>query len=593
MEKRNLEKSDARVEEKEETAVQVRPRNREPSRRCGAPPRRTARREKSGESSAFLLFLVLTHSLTPPMETPKSSVRTLFDPMVGEFCADFDITRLKAFLEPKLRYRNDAALAHFAYKSMPQETTVNMLMVSSQHMNPMRGQAQPADPSLLDYDAIDASWRRDIELEKGIGALDTSGYNGCTDQGCSSSGLDTASDQFQRDLQILTQKSVLGTLSTEETFQYEDLAKAQFADFYHQIPNVQKTKSRTPEWLSPTNMAKALGDLQDPSECFNNLKDTPHSSSYSDLTLCQEQNMLVNDVNLGVEREVSDVEEEELPEEFKDFDTSTSLNLSWSETSQVLNDEQVRADLGDAYWLHEFEGMEMLGEFQNYFNEDEEDSESRESSPVPDVGRVEEVHQCEMERDMTPSSGIGSMRSSGSSPSQNDEVGVSDIENRHYLHSRVYNKLAPMVRHSHSSVSSESSFDFDTVRFGKNRLNSMFGPSSIPRPLSAQNGGIQQRKRGRQSKDEQLAMENALPASAEEFAAMTHMEIQRFMRDPSLTPQQKALIKKIRRRGRNKVAARKCRERRTADGPMENEVQPSTSSNSLLNDPSNLSLFDY
>ncbi|KAH7693017.1 SKN-1 protein [Aphelenchoides avenae] len=59
------------------------------------------------------------------------------------------------------------------------------------------------------------------------------------------------------------------------------------------------------------------------------------------------------------------------------------------------------------------------------------------------------------------------------------------------------------------------------------------------------------RRRGRRSKDEELAAEHALPVSAEKLAAMTN--------------EQKALIKKIRRRGRNKVAARKSRERRTED----------------------------
>ncbi|CAD5219522.1 unnamed protein product [Bursaphelenchus okinawaensis] len=572
--------------------VQVRPGHN------GANPqlrRRTERREKHSESGAFLLFLVITHSLTPPtgftdMSTNKGTVRKLFDPMVGEFYADLDISHLKEFLEPKLRYRNDAALAEFAFKNAPQPTAVNMLMVSNQRMTAMRRQAE--DPSLLDYDAIDASWRRDIELEKGLPPLDT-GYNGCLGQGCSSSTTsDTASDQYQRDLQILTEKSMFGTLSTEEAYQYEDLAKAQFADFYQQLPGFKKGNQR--EWLSPNDMKRVLGDLQDNSECFNNLKDTAHSSSYSDLTLCQGENMIVNDVHFGVdhlEEQISDTETEVegLPEEFKDFDKSTSLNLSMEDSSQILNDEQVRADLGDAYWLHEFEGMEMLGEFQNHFADDDDESSRRSASPVPDVGRVEEVENCcEPERDTTPSSGIGSMRSSGSSPSHTDEHGVSDVENRQYYHSRIYNKLAPKLRESYCSMSSESSYDLETIRVGSRaRHDSMFGSSSTVRPFAPQNGD-QQRKRGRQSKDEQLAMENGLPASAEEFAGMTHMEIQRFMRDPNLTVQQKALIKKIRRRGRNKVAARKCRERRTGEGADE----PSTSKQ-MLNDPSSMSLFDF
>lgn len=72
-----------------------------------------------------------------------------------------------------------------------------------------------------------------------------------------------------------------------------------------------------------------------------------------------------------------------------------------------------------------------------------------------------------------------------------------------------------------------------------------------------------------------MVFENSLPASADEITAMSHQQIQSMIRDPKLNAIQRALIKKIRRRGnkififlnyfflgRNKVAARKCRERR-------------------------------
>ncbi|CAK5080919.1 unnamed protein product [Meloidogyne enterolobii] len=43
---------------------------------------------------------------------------------------------------------------------------------------------------------------------------------------------------------------------------------------------------------------------------------------------------------------------------------------------------------------------------------------------------------------------------------------------------------------------------------------------------------------------------------------MSYRDYSSLMQDVRLTSQQKALIKKIRRRGRNKLAARKCRDRR-------------------------------
>nr|CAD2202737.1 unnamed protein product [Meloidogyne enterolobii] len=53
-----------------------------------------------------------------------------------------------------------------------------------------------------------------------------------------------------------------------------------------------------------------------------------------------------------------------------------------------------------------------------------------------------------------------------------------------------------------------------------------------------------------------------LPYSAEHLTAMSYRDYSSLMQDVRLTSQQKALIKKIRRRGRNKLAARKCRDRR-------------------------------
>nr|1SKN_P Chain P, DNA-BINDING DOMAIN OF SKN-1 [Caenorhabditis elegans] len=72
-----------------------------------------------------------------------------------------------------------------------------------------------------------------------------------------------------------------------------------------------------------------------------------------------------------------------------------------------------------------------------------------------------------------------------------------------------------------------------------------------------------QRKRGRQSKDEQLASDNELPVSAFQISEMSLSELQQVLKNESLSEYQRQLIRKIRRRGKNKVAARTCRQRRT------------------------------
>ncbi|KAI3416365.1 Nuclear factor (Erythroid-derived 2)-like 2 [Globodera pallida] len=79
------------------------------------------------------------------------------------------------------------------------------------------------------------------------------------------------------------------------------------------------------------------------------------------------------------------------------------------------------------------------------------------------------------------------------------------------------------------------------------------GGSSEPKPKS---------KRGRKSKDNSLVNEHGLPYTAELLTAMPYTAYSELMNDFRLSAPQKAMIKKIRRRGRNKLAAQKCRERR-------------------------------
>lgn len=221
-----------------------------------------------------------------------------------------------------------------------------------------------------------------------------------------------------------------------------------------------------------------------------------------------------------------------------------------------------------AVQLHEFIGMEMLGEFQQDANNV---SVNRTDSPIPDNVLTY------VERESSPSSGIGSMQSSSSSPNHNDEFGYLDMDDQQQHNYRFYDKLAPKVRNQRASFSTDASAD------SFKRPQSAYQRKQTSKTRAALNEKQEgQRKRGRQSKDEQLAQEHSLPASAEEFAAMSHMEIQRYMRDPKLTTLQKSLIKKIRRRGRNKIAARKCRNRREVTGDYSENY-----------DPSEMSLYDF
>lgn len=117
---------------------------------------------------------------------------------------------------------------------------------------------------------------------------------------------------------------------------------------------------------------------------------------------------------------------------------------------------------------------------------------------------------------------IGSMSSSSSSPRSTEEFSGSTVSS----FSRFHSKLVPAKIEEDQYMTADGTMGHSEV-----------------------SGGSAPRKRGRQSKDEQLVSENGLPATADQITSMTHQELQKLMRDPKLTATQKTLIKKIRRRG--------------------------------------------
>uniref|UniRef100_A0A7E4W8S3 BZIP domain-containing protein n=1 Tax=Panagrellus redivivus TaxID=6233 RepID=A0A7E4W8S3_PANRE len=145
-------------------------------------------------------------------------------------------------------------------------------------------------------------------------------------------------------------------------------------------------------------------------------------------------------------------------------------------------------------------------------------------------------------RSSSPSSGFVSAESRSPSPG-------SSTSNRMSSDFRLYGKLVPSQR---------------------NELDALFD-DALSRCYDEEKQNA--RRRGRQSKDNELVKKYNIPATAEELANMSHKALQTLFKDPTLTDIQRAMIKKIRRRGRNKEAARKCRERRlnqteVATGPM-------------------------
>uniref|UniRef100_A0AC35U7G8 BZIP_Maf domain-containing protein n=1 Tax=Rhabditophanes sp. KR3021 TaxID=114890 RepID=A0AC35U7G8_9BILA len=77
----------------------------------------------------------------------------------------------------------------------------------------------------------------------------------------------------------------------------------------------------------------------------------------------------------------------------------------------------------------------------------------------------------------------------------------------------------------------------------------------------------EKKKISRPNKDDLLCSDNNIPATASEIAEFSFSELKSFITENELTKEQNNIVKQIRRRGRNKVAARKTREQRQTQRP--------------------------
>ncbi|KAI6175879.1 BZIP domain-containing protein [Aphelenchoides bicaudatus] len=605
---------------------------------------KSKRVNQARNDSLWFLFLILS-SLSPDkqlfypghrnLDMDTKNVRTLFDPMIGEFCADTSPQLLDKFFGSKMRFRDDTSMY------MQHEPQINMMMTEQPPAMLMRNSnlAQPSgtntsnhatDPSILDYDAIDVFWRQDIEREKGIAPVYPLNYVGSNSgQGCSTSQMCDVSEQYERDLQLLREKSLFTGLTNEENFRYENLSKAHYVDFYRTVPpaaakrwqsasaanstsDYSNNTDQFPRPMSPAKSNISSFDENEAASFFSNLAkqsmmeenrqqrqmQAPQQlPTYSNLTLCTDQSGVLNNVSLAQQANLPGVyandtffmtnptgngirgsaaqQEPTLADDILNGIADQPLEISETEATALWSNMQNSDVLNDAVQLQEFVAMEILGEFQ----QPNMTTINRTDSPIP------ENVLTYVERETSPSSGIGSMQSSSSSPNHNNEDFGYGEENEDQSY-RFYDKLAPKVRNHRASFSTDASADsFRRPQSAYQRKQSKIRGAAL---AEKQNGA--QRKRGRQSKDEQLAMDHNLPASAEEFASMTHIEIQKYMRDPKLSALQKSLIKKIRRRGRNKIAARKCRGRRENRPQDEFYIKDELQSNY---DPNDMSMYEF
>ncbi|KJH49251.1 hypothetical protein DICVIV_04631 [Dictyocaulus viviparus] len=420
---------------------------------------------------------------------------------------------------------------------MTERAGLHLVRISGQ-LSPTTSTAssvQAHDPSLEDIELIDVLWRGDIAAEKGAREV----------------GL---ADQYERDLQLLTEKSIHAPLSNEESSRFEDLSKAYFEDFYatpYLLCSGVKSQSRFEQCREfsankepPTDNCLTASTPTDPNygKLFESFKEGVQLDhhfcgdirSQSDLDSLP----LVNNVSLseGIVFTAQNVSEMSLIHEHQQtalaaissppapasLYNETSVPALWMQQADIAPSDKVQVVSTGIQNDHQYCSS------THYYNE----------TPSCQLQSVFDLYHSTRNTSLTDES-LGSSTSTSASPRYYRETKNSSPHS-----SRYFGKLAP--KEVERTIYPKKFYGYN----GYNGVLSNTHTHAIPR------------RRGRQSKDEQLAAANQLPLSAREISEMTLGELNRTLKNLNLTELQKQLIRKIRRRGKNKLAARTCRERR-------------------------------
>ncbi|CAJ0959271.1 unnamed protein product, partial [Mesorhabditis belari] len=377
------------------------------------------------------------------------------------------------------------------------------------------------------------------------------------------------------------------SLSQDEALRYEELSKGYFEDFYAgSTPSTCQSsldfegrcysESSLPSCsnpvspLLPQQQQKSSVDLTTPTDAeldalFN---DMLHKDSSLEHSLGFAQHPLMHNVSLGVPLTQSNLTEG-MPH--MNFGCESQCGVPTVGVVPATPSIPSAAFNGSHFWNNHTEGplppylrtdginnltmavqqmchsepvLAEIGAVSTYPANPLHNVASLQVPYIPNNGALYDNFGSRRSLSISNESSIdSSSTSSSTSPRYNSEA-----ENHSPNQSRFYGKLIPNPIEEHEKF------------YEKNRLS--MSCSVLPR------------RRGRQSKDEQLAMSYRLPASAALISDMSLPELQKMLRSEDLSEDQKALIRKIRRRGKNKVAARTCRQRRGETKGMPPSPQP-------------------
>lgn len=501
---------------------------------------------------------------------------------------DSDVVDVFKMRPMGVRWRDEATLARIAYNYTERmdlgEVTMMPIVTERPRSHLARGPGQLApttstapqaqshdDPSLEDLELIDVLWRNDIAAEKGARQLQPA-------------------EQYERDLQLLTEKSVHAPLSAEESSRFEDLSKVYFEDFYA-VPYVLRPsgkgqphpESRSDQLFEFDDDHAAKREVSTPTDedLAELLADVSKEGGQLDRLTCGATGAcppseldplpLVNNVSLsdGIVFTPQNVTEMSMMQEQRQAAMASIMAppapaTLYNETSVpnmwMPQAEMAPSDIYPNNGYMSFQndtGVPVVStgsQYDHQYHTSLQRDHHEESTLPQTVPVYDPYYSARTTSFSNESSSVCSSSSTSASPHYHSET-----ENYSPHASRYFGKLAPRDV-------DEATTMYPRTVCGSNSDNGALSPGSVQ---------SMPRRRGRQSKDEQLAAANRLPLTAREISEMTLGELHKVLKNENLTEHQKILIRKIRRRGKNKVAARTCRERR---GERQRSVHGSESS---------------
>uniref|UniRef100_A0A0N5APY1 BZIP_Maf domain-containing protein n=1 Tax=Syphacia muris TaxID=451379 RepID=A0A0N5APY1_9BILA len=339
-------------------------------------------------------------------------------------------------------------------------------------------------------------------------------------------------------LTSIIEKNVHEPLSSSEVAVYQNSAKDFYAGYLSQTERhrccsanlLNPVEESSDSWM--TTSQNRYFNEKDNSSISNN---TTARISYN-ATFLESDNPVLHDVSLSQSASLAQTGEQDENIVESTSSLSPTLTLSDTEFNQFCADEQVKEDIADAV----FEQLNNTSSVGDYFRDCE-------------FGRVPNLFQQGTNSYGSLSSAQTSSTSSNSGSSDysfdsesSSKVSMPSASTKLKETSRDYGKLFPEVNEDVlkpvSGFRNEQKSTQKNLNFTEKTMKMVHG------------------RRGRRSKDEILVMKFNLPATAAAISEMSLSELQKLSR--SLNDEQRAVMKKIRRRGKNKVAARMCRQRK-------------------------------